>query len=148
MTQQLNKFFDTAIGKSFQTLLWTAAAYALVVIGAKVANVQWSDQMLALGAPGIVNWILYTAKVVIDKEVPNMPNSQPMMLVPKTNTATTTTVVSPTVQVTDANAAENLAKAVQDTEATITQEVVGAVPTVAPQSETTPAAETPQAPIS
>lgn len=92
----INRFSKTAVGKSIQTLLWTVAAYGITIGGAALAKVHWSDQMLALGVPGLINLLLYTIKVFTDKEVPNFPNSTPMQLVPVNTTVTETTVVKPT----------------------------------------------------
>lgn len=107
MSEKINKFFDTAIGKSVQTFLWTFAAYGITILTAYLAGVQWSDQFVALGIPGIINWILYSAKVFIDKEVPNLPSSQPMMLVPKPNNIVTQPITVP-IQVDKTNVDELL----------------------------------------
>lgn len=73
--QETVKFFDSAIGKSVQTLLWTLAAYLLTIVGARLANIQLNAQLIALGVPGLLNWILYTAKVFVDTKVPNVPRT-------------------------------------------------------------------------
>ena len=83
MGATVNKFFDTAVGKSVETLLWTLAAYGITVAVALLAKYHWSPELVAIGVPGLLNWVLYTAKVIVDKEVPTLPSSQPMMLVPK-----------------------------------------------------------------
>lgn len=83
----MNKFFETAIGKSTQTFLWTLASYTIVIGMADLSQVHWSSKLIVLGAPGLVNWTLYTAKVLIDKEVPNLPSSTRMELVPVTTPA-------------------------------------------------------------
>lgn len=69
------KFFDSALGKSFQTLLWTVGAYVLTIVGARLANIHLDARLVALGVPGLLNWLLYTAKVFIDGKVPNLPSS-------------------------------------------------------------------------
>ncbi len=115
MGTKINKFFDTAVGKSLQTFLWTLGAYGLTIVVALIAKVHWNDQMIALGVPGLVNWLLYSAKVVIDKEVPTLPSSQPMMLVPKNNTVTTTTVVQPaSIELTSQDAADKMSEALNN----------------------------------
>lgn len=71
--QDVVKFFDSAVGKSVQTLLWTLAAFLITAIGIKLADIHYSAQLLALGVPGLINWLLYTAKVFADGRVPNLP---------------------------------------------------------------------------
>ncbi len=135
MGTKINKFFDTAVGKSLQTFLWTLGAYGITIVVALIAKVHWSDQMIALGVPGLVNWILYSAKVVIDKEVPTLPSSQPMMLIPKNNTVSTTTVVQPAIQVTSQDAADEILKALSSAQDKVSSEETT---TVTPGVETTP----------
>ena len=92
----MNKFFDTAIGKSVETALWIVGAYALALVTAWLASFHWSASWLALGLPGVVNWLLYTAKVVVDKEIPNLPSSPALKLVPVA-TAVVDQVIAPLV---------------------------------------------------
>lgn len=76
-----NKFFDTALGKSVQTFLWTVASYGAAIGVADLSNVHWSSKAVALGLPGLINYVAYTIKVFLDKEVPNFPSSMPKQLV-------------------------------------------------------------------
>lgn len=78
----MNRFFDTAVGKSLKTLLWIIAAYVLVFISTSLTHYHWPVSLAQAGVPGIVNWLLYTANVFVDKEIPNTKNSTPMQLVP------------------------------------------------------------------
>lgn len=78
----MNNFFDTAIGKSVQTFLWTLASYIISLLLVDLANVHWSAKYAALGIPGLINLVLYTAKVFLDKEVPNFSSSVPVRVVP------------------------------------------------------------------
>lgn len=71
----MNKFLNTAVGKSIQTLVWIVVAYALVFVTTWLANYKWPIALSLLGVPGIVNWLLYTVKVFVDKEIPNFPGS-------------------------------------------------------------------------
>jgi hypothetical protein len=70
------KFFDSSLGKSFQTLLWTVGAYVLTVGGARIANIHLDARLVALGVPGLLNWLLYTAKVFLDGRVQNFPGAK------------------------------------------------------------------------
>lgn len=97
ITNVTNKFFHTAIGKSVQTLLWTAGAYFLTLAVGFVAQVHWNAHLVLLGVPGLVNWLLYSAKVIVDPLVPNFVSSTPLVGVPAApSTTTTTTVVTTT----------------------------------------------------
>jgi hypothetical protein len=69
------KFFDSAVGKSVEILLWTLGAYLVTIVGAFVANVHLAPDLAALGIPGLLNWAAYTAKVFIDAKVPNLPTA-------------------------------------------------------------------------
>jgi hypothetical protein len=102
---KLNKFFDTAIGKSVQTLLWTLGSYITALALADLGSVHWSDRAVALGLPGLINLVVYSIKVFADKEVPNLPSSVPMQIIPADQTPTSvtptvnnTTVITPPAQ--------------------------------------------------
>lgn len=66
-------FFDSAIGKSLQTLLWTVGAYLAAILVSKVAGWHYNPQLTALGLPGLINWVAYTVKVFADSHIPNTP---------------------------------------------------------------------------
>lgn len=78
----VNRFFSTALGKTTQTFLWTIGSYLAALALTDLAKVHWSDKAVALGIPGLINLVVYTAKVFADKEVPNLPSSTPMRLIP------------------------------------------------------------------
>lgn len=132
ITNVTNKFFHTALGKSVQTLLWTAGAYALTLLIGAVANYHWDARLTLLGVPGLVNWILYSAKVLIDPLVPNFPSSTPLVAIPKVPTQTTTTVVttSPTPGTVVPPTDVNPANAAPTEPAAPTGAVVTTVPTL------------------
>ena len=71
--QDVVRFFDSAVGKSVQTLLWTLAAFLLTILGVKLGNFHFNAAFITLGIPGFLNWILYTAKVFADGKIPNLP---------------------------------------------------------------------------
>lgn len=69
------KFFDSALGQSVEVLLWTAGAFLLTVLGGWLAKVHFNDGLVALGVPGLLNWIIYSLRVIADSKVPNLPKS-------------------------------------------------------------------------
>lgn len=74
--QRIVKFFDSAVGKSFKTLLWTAGAYGVTVFGAWVANIHLDARLISLGVPGLLNWLVYTLTVFTSGNVQNLPTKK------------------------------------------------------------------------
>lgn len=115
----MNKFFDTAFGKTVKTFFWVVLAYALTLGTAAIAGYHWSTSLIALGIPGLVNILLYMAKVFVDKAVPNFPGSTPVTVIP------TATLAGPLLAALQANPAN--------------------IPSATPAAESTPPADVPTA---
>lgn len=93
----MNKFFDTAIGKSLVTLLWILGSFTLTYVAAFISGYHWTASWMAIAAVPLVNWLVYTAKLFADKEVPNTVNSVRMVAVPVANAqATAASLLDPT----------------------------------------------------
>lgn len=49
--------------------VWVVAAYALALVGARLAHYHFSASVAALGVPGYVNLAVYAASKFVSKEV-------------------------------------------------------------------------------
>lgn len=86
MATAINKLEDTAVGKSLKVFLWTAGSYAayiaLTLAVTWLKGVHYNTALTAAGAPLLLNWIGVTLLNLFKADVPNLPSSTPMQLVP------------------------------------------------------------------
>ena len=76
----MNRFFDTAIGKTVKVALWLGGSYLASYLVHFVGHHTFTGIYTIL--PGIINVAAYGFNTIKDVEVPNLPSSPLMQVVP------------------------------------------------------------------
>jgi hypothetical protein len=76
----MTRFFDTAIGKTVKVALWLGGSYLASYLVHFVGHHTFTGIYTIL--PGIINIAAYGFNTIKDVEVPNLPSSPLMQVVP------------------------------------------------------------------
>lgn len=76
----MNRFFDTAVGKTVKVALWLGGSYLASWLISFVGSHHFTGVYTIL--PGIINIAAYGFNTIKNVEVPNLPSSPLMQVVP------------------------------------------------------------------
>jgi len=76
----MNRFFDTSIGKTVKVALWLGGSYLVAYLVHFVGHHSFTGVYTIL--PGVINIAAYGYNTIQNVEVPNLPSSPLMKVVP------------------------------------------------------------------